>query len=401
MSSFKADKRTEGASLSSSSPSPQRPRRTGRDAAAWEDADLFGEAEEASSGGEFAAGSPKADSDGKPSLKKQQAGRSTGNCTRAAACRCSNFLFLFSVYSDPSSASHAAEAEASAPAAAEGPRVQRRQRQPPLQASSFLLHADGSQTDGLLSLYCSLNYARERLHKYKFVDTQEERDRQTEECERELQAAEALQTLHAHQQQQGAAPAANSNARVYSQQEAARAAAVIQRRKRQLARLAAEERLYLREDLNTLLTQIREGLLACYPYNEHLSRLARRLEKISTQPALWAAHRPRLLQLHKANFLRRWEDAGWPAQPHKLLQPETDTAGGGGEGGGRGGGGGGEGWGAAEEQQQFGDDGFEWQGEEDVRPSERRETEREEQTERQTQAAEAEDAGEERHRHCI
>ncbi|KAL8275130.1 hypothetical protein Esti_001009 [Eimeria stiedai] len=314
MSSVKADKRNDDASASLSR-SPRRKHRTGRDAAAWEDAELFEDADDLPHGEE--AGDGRFNEEGQEGKQgKRRLSNSSASSTAADAAAAQ----------DP-----AAAAESSRP------RAQRRQRQPPLHASAFLLNADGSPKDGLLSLYCNLNYSLDKLHKFKFLDTLNSREQRRDEHTRELQAAHALLAMHSRKREQKeserlppqeeGAGGVDPSPRVYGQQEAVRAAVTVKHRKRQLARLAAEERLYLREDLNTLLGEIREGLLACYPYNEHLSRLSRRLDKISTQPDMWAKYRPRLVQLHKSNFLHKWEEAGCPLQPHKLLHAEGPSAG--------------------------------------------------------------------------
>ncbi|KAL8426911.1 hypothetical protein ACSSS7_007964 [Eimeria intestinalis] len=323
MTSVKADKRNDGASASPS-PSPQRKHpRKGRDAAAWEDPDLFGDADGLHEGEEVDEGrfnhEGHAGKKGKRRSKHQVVSKHSSASSSAAE--------------DAAAAPDTAAAES----ASSRHRVQRRQRQPPLHASAFLLNPDGSPKDGLLSLYCNVNYALDKLHKFKFLDTLDSREQLRDEHTRELEAAHALLAMHSRKREQnrsegppprgGVGGDVASTPRVYGQQEVVRATITVKHRKRQLARLAAEERLYLREDLNTLLNEIREGLIACYPYNEHLSRLSRRLDKISTQPDLWAKYRPRLVQLHKSNFLQKWEQAGCPLQPHMLLHAEGPSLG--------------------------------------------------------------------------
>lgn len=173
-------------------------------------------------------------------------------------------------------------------------------------------------------MYCNLNYSREKVHKYKFVERFEARDACRGECEKELRAAEAIITMNNRKQQWSNQPGtfrSELHERRSVEQEMLKASVILKRKQRQIARLAAEERLDLRNDLNTLLSEIREQLVTFYPYNEHLSRLARRLDKISTHQEMWAKYRPKLVQLHLAGFLQKWEDAGCPLRPHKLLQP--------------------------------------------------------------------------------
>ncbi|OEH79558.1 hypothetical protein cyc_08050 [Cyclospora cayetanensis] len=224
------------------------------------------------------------------------------------------------------------EADEAPPEEPAAPRHQRKQRQPPLSANSFLFNADGSPNDGILSMYCSINYSKEKLHRFKFFQVQEDRDARKEECKKELRAAQALLAIHLRGGKATDKPRLGQDDLQQQQtQEVLRAGVLVKNKKRYLARLAVEERVDLRDDLNTLLSEIRESLVLCYPYNEHLSRLARRLDKISTHPDLWAKYRPRLVKMHVHGFLERWKYAGYPPNPSKLLQsdqadppPETE-----------------------------------------------------------------------------
>ena len=224
---------------------------------------------------------------------------------------------LSGTFSLSESSDKAEEALAPEPTA---PRPQRRHRQPPLSAASFLLSADGTPTDGLLSMYCNINYSRDELHKFKFFDRQVYRDAKKEECKKELRAARAMLNMNDRKGQRRDGPQDDDLNLHERRQEVLRAGVTLKTKKRHLARLEVEERMELREDLNTLLSDIREGLVACYPYNEHLSRLSRRLDKISTHPELWAKYRPRLVHLHMNGFLRKWKDAGYPRDANKLLR---------------------------------------------------------------------------------
>ncbi|CDJ45809.1 hypothetical protein, conserved [Eimeria brunetti] len=317
------DKRGDGAEGSSPSPSPSAKarRRTGRDAAAWEDPELFGGEEEEPyaeerrpSGAQGPRRSGKADKMYETSDKWRGAGTLSG-----------------SEASDQEDKENGAEeaptaaggAAAAAGAAADGRRGQRRaRRQPPLTAASFLQTPEGAPADGLLSLYCSLNYAREKLHKFKFFSRNAAREARMQEYKKELKAAQALLAMHARQQQQQQ----QQQRQQHKSQELLQAEITVRSRRRQLARLAGEERLELREDLNTLLREVREGIVAFYPYNEHASRLARRLDKLSTQPQFWAQHRPRLVQQHLAGFLKKWMASGCPSDPYALLQKQMHSS---------------------------------------------------------------------------
>lgn len=191
------------------------------------------------------------------------------------------------------------------------------------------MDADGAPTDGLLSLYCNVNYSRDKLQKFKFLDRHEAREAKREECKRELHAAQLIIDMNSRKEQRSVRPREEEvdlRKRHQEQQEVLRAGITIRNKKRQLARLAVEERVDLRDALNNLLSEIREGLVTCYPYNEHLSRLCRRLDKISTHPELWAKYRPRIVQLHINDFFQKWGAAGYPPQPHKLLQPGQSEA---------------------------------------------------------------------------
>ncbi|CDI83953.1 hypothetical protein, conserved [Eimeria acervulina] len=290
------DKRGDGAAGFSPSPSTSK-RRTGRDAAAWNDPELFGGEEDEWDRRDrdralYLNGKP----DKKPSADEKGRRSST---------------FSVPGESDQEGKENAADAAAATPA--ESRRGQRRTRQPPLSAASFLQSPEGAPADGLLSLYCNLNYARDKLHKFKFFDRDAAREVRKKEYKKELEAAQALLAMNARQKRQ----------QPQRTPELLQAEITVRSRRRQLARLAGEERLELREDLNTLLREVREGIVAFYPYNEHISRLARRLDKISAQPDLWAHHRPRLVQLHLSGFLKKWMDRGCPPDPYALLQQQT------------------------------------------------------------------------------
>lgn len=350
MSSEKVDKRIDGGAPSAT-PSPLR-RRSGRDASAWEDLELFGEDE----GEARETEAPRDGRAGVEGLKTKRKGGQLGeflgkerrpmntglsatllngleSCLGGRICfimiyrgalggAAMCFLDVWYVGSTaPSDSDEAADAEAAPAPEPPQSRAQRKRRQPPLDASSFLMNSDGSANDGLLSMYCNLNYAKDKLHKFKFLDRQESRDARKEEFRKDLQAAqEFLDMKSCRERRSNESPNSRSDGQ-QSRKEVLRLSVIVKTKKKQLARLAAEERVDLRDDLNTLLSEIRGGILACYPYNEHLSRLSRRLGKISTQPELWAKYRPRLVQLHTTGFLRKWEDAGCPANPHILLLP--------------------------------------------------------------------------------
>ncbi|CDJ28541.1 uncharacterized protein EMH_0041710 [Eimeria mitis] len=342
------DKRGDGDAGSSPSPSRSK-RRTGRDAAAWNDPELFGGGEEEedrydSDRGDAHRHSGKPDkvtsTDEKwsaaawndPELfgggeeeedrydsDRGDAHRHSGKPDKVTSTdekwrRPSTFSG--SEASDQEGKENAADT-ATAAAAADNRRTQRRTRQPPLSAASFLQSPEGAPADGLLSLYCNINYARDKLHKFKFFDRNAAREARKREYRKELKAAQALLALNARQPQ-----------RQKQTQELLQAEITVRSRRRLLARLEGEERLELREDLNTLMREIREGIVAFYPYNEHISRLARRLDKISAQPDMWAQYRPRLVQLHLSGFLNKWMDRGCPPDPYEMLQKQSrgDTA---------------------------------------------------------------------------
>lgn len=199
-------------------------------------------------------------------------------------------------------------------AAAQAASKSKRRRQGPMSAACFIKTEAGEPRDGLLKMYCSINAKNECLKLFRFLQNDEARQGQLKRARAEVEAAKASLAAHRRRPlpQESSAAAAR-------RQEVLQASASLRAQRRHCLRLAAAERLELRDDLNLLLSSLREGLVECYPTNEHMLGIARRVERISTGPLLWARQRPLLLKRHKEGFFEQWRKAGAPEDPLQVL----------------------------------------------------------------------------------
>lgn len=189
-------------------------------------------------------------------------------------------------------------------------------RQPPMTVETFYSAQaeegggkEEDKRDGLLDIYCRLNYMRTHDKKFNTLNHVERRQEiaELEKDVKELKKVVQSEKSRGEPLQRGWGAKSSKAAEVQ-----------LNLKMKRLATMKAKRCRDLRDDLNLLLKALGDELGAIYPYNESLERMSQRLDQFSWKAPAWIGYRPLLLQSHKNGFYDKWLASGCPEPPHSL-----------------------------------------------------------------------------------